>query len=265
MQVTAVAIVAVLLVPLVPLVLFSFGQGYFHPQVLPEVWGLRAWRIVLARDGGTWAALADSVRVAGLVTIVAVVLAVPAGRALALHRFRGRRLVELLLLAPVLVPPIAIALGLHVALLRIGLAGTLAGVVLVHLVPVTPYVVLIVAGSFGNLDPDLEAQARSLGASSRWVWRTVTIPAIAPGLAVAAFLGFLVSWGQYALTLVAGGGRVVTLPILLFASASGGDTAVTSALALFTVAPAGLLLAVNARMLTSRTPTRATTGREERR
>ena len=251
-QVAAVAIVVVLLVPLVPLVLFSFGQGYFHPQVLPEVWGLRAWRIVLARGAGTWPALVDSVRLAGLVTVVSLALAVPAGRALALYRFPGRRLVEFLLLAPVLVPTIAVALGLHVALLRLGLAGTLVGVALVHLVPVTPYVVLIMAGTFANLDPDFEAQARSLGASWPAVWRSVTLPAIAPGLATAAFLGFLVSWGQYALTLVVGGGRVVTLPILLFASAAGGDTAVTSALALFTTVPAVLLLAVNARALAGR-------------
>lgn len=250
--VLVVVLLSLLLLPLVPLALSSIGQGYFYPQVLPEVVGGRAWRIVLAADGSTWPALWDSALLAGTVTLLAVVIGLPAGRALGQYRFRGRGLVEFLLLAPVLVPPIAVAIGLHGALLRLGLTGSMTGVVLVHLVPVLPYVVLILAGTFANLDPAYEAQARSLGAGPVAVLRTVTLPAVAPGLATATFFGFLVSWGQYALTLVIGGGQVVTLPILLFASAAGGDTAVTSALALFTAAPALLLLAINAWAVTGR-------------
>lgn len=251
-RVLLVLLLSALLLPLVPLALSSVGEAYFAPQVLPETLGLRAWRIVLARDGGTWPALLDSVRVAGAVTVLAVLVGLPAGRALGQYRFTGRHAVEVLLLAPVLVPPIAVAIGLHGVLLRVGLTGSMVGVVLVHLVPVLPYVVLVLAGTFANLDPDYESQARSLGAGPLGVLWTVTLPAIAPGLATAAFFGFLVSWGQYALTLVIGGGQVVTLPILLFAAASGGDTAVTSALALFTAGPALLLLAVNAWAVTGR-------------
>jgi putative spermidine/putrescine transport system permease protein len=245
-------VLAALLLPLLPLAVSSVGQGYFFPQVVPETIGLRAWRLILAPGAETWPALIDTVVLAGTVTLVALVIALPAGRALGLYRFRGRHTVEFLLLAPVLVPPIAVAIGLYGALLRVGLTGSMAGVVLVHLVPVLPYVVLVLAGTFANLDPDYEAQARSLGAGPVAVFRTVTLPAIAPGLATAAFFAFLVTWGQYALTLVIGGGQVVTLPILLFASASGGDTAVTSALAIFTAAPALLLLAVNAWAVTGR-------------
>ena len=245
----ATAIVALLLLPFVPLVLASAAEGYFHPQVLPARWSTRAWGIVLGRDAATWPALRDTVGIAVAVTVISLVVAVPAGRVLGTRAFRGRRTVELLLLAPILVPTIAVAIGLHVVFIRLGLAGGVVGVVLVHLIPATPYVVLLSAGVFANVDLELESQARSLGAS--W-WRAmlhVTLPLVAPGLAVAALLGFLVSWGQYALTLVIGGGRVITLPILLFASAAGGDASVTAATALVHGFPAVVLLIASARLL----------------
>lgn len=251
-RVIVTVVIAGILLPLVPLLLSSFSRGYFHPQVVPETWSLRAWQIALGPGAATWSALIASVVVAGVVTLISVGLGLPAGRALGLYRFRGRRVVEFLLLAPVLVPPIAIAIGLHGVFLRLGLTGSVTAVVLVHLVPVLPYVVLILAGAFANLDPAFEDQARSLGAGRLAVLWTVTLPSIAPGLATAALFGFLVSWGQYALTLVIGGGRVVTLPILIFASASGGDTAVTSALALFATLPALAILLINAHAVRDR-------------
>lgn len=245
----ASGIVAVLLLPFVPLVLASFADGYFYPQVLPERWSLRAWSLVLAPGAGTWIALRDTVVIATAVTVASFVLAVPAGRVLGARSFRGKGAVELVLLAPVLVPTIAVAIGVHVVFIRLGLDGGITGVVLVHLIPAMPYVTLLSAGVFANLDVELESQARSLGANRWRVLLHVTTPMVAPGLAVAALFGFLVSWGQYALTLVIGGGQVVTLPILLFASAAGGDASVTAATALFHGLPAVVLLAAAARIL----------------
>ena len=242
-------LLALLLLPFVPLVLTSLAEGYFYPQVLPETWSTRAWRVVLDPDGATWAALRDTVVIAVSVAVISLVVALPAGRVLGTRRFRGRRVVELTLLTPVLVPAIAVAIGLHVAFLRLGLAGGIPGVILVHLVPATPYVVLLTAGVFANAELELEEQARSLGANWWQAQRHVTWRLVAPGLAVAGLFGFLVSWGQYVLTLVVGGGRVVTLPILLFATASGGDAAITAATALFHALPALVLLVVTARVL----------------
>ncbi len=174
--VAAAALVALLLLPFLPLVLTSLSRGYFHPQILPETWSLRAWRLVLAPGAGTWVALRDSLMVAAGVTLVSLVVAVPAGRVLGTRAFRGRRVVEVVVLLPVLVPGIAVAIGLHVTFLRLGLAGTLPGVVLGHLVPATPYVVLLSAGVFANADLGLEDQARTLGANRRQVAWSVTRP-----------------------------------------------------------------------------------------
>jgi len=126
----------------------------------------------------------------------------------------------------------------------------MAGVILVHMIPVLPYTILILAGIFANYDVDYEHQARVLGAGSWTVFWRVTLPMILPGIIVAALFAFLISWSQYLLTLLIGGGQVLTLPVLLLAFANSGDYAITAALSLVFIAPAVVALLFSARYLT---------------
>ena len=139
----------------------------------------------------------------------------PAARALAMYSFRGRRACLWLLMLPLVASPVASTMGLHRVLLAYGLTETTAGVALCHLTVCLPYAVVALLGSFKRLDIDVESQARLLGAGPRQVWWHVTLPMIAPGVAVGFSLAFLVSWSQYLVTLFIGGGRVVTLPLQL--------------------------------------------------
>jgi len=75
------------------------------------------------------------------------------------------------------------------------------------------------------------------------------MPAIMPGLVVAGFFAFIVSWSQYVLTLQIGGGKVLTLPVLLVSTASGGDVAITGALTIVYALPVVVLLVVTSRQL----------------
>ncbi len=247
---TRAAIVVGVLLPLIPLFLWSVSFRWFFPDPLPEAWSLRAWEYVLRPSSRVLPALGFSTLVATAVTFLSIAISLPAGRALGLYRFRGKTIVQFLILAPTIVPTIAVAMGIHVAFIRYGLADTLPGVILVHLIPVTPYMVLILASVFANYNPDFEAQARSLGANYRQVFWHVTLPAIAPGLIVGSLFAFIISWSQYILTLLIGGGQIVTLPILLFSFANSGDNAITAALSVVFVAPALLFLLAASRHLT---------------
>ena len=240
-----------LVLPLVPLVLWSVGFRWFFPELLPGEWSLRAWAYLASPSSRVGQALFNSLIVGLGATLLSLAIALPAGRALGLYSFRGKRLVEFLLLAPTIVPLLAVAMGIHIAFIRYGLADTRLGVALVHLVPTLPYAVLILASVFAGYDVAYEAQARTLGASPWQVLRHVMWPAIRPGLAVAALFAFLISWSQYLLTLLIGGGQVMTLPVLLVAFATSGDNALTAALSLVLVAPALLFLLLASRSLSS--------------
>ncbi len=239
----------VIVLPLVSFLLNAFARQWFFPQFIPLTWTLDAWQRLFSIRSDFWTALSNSLLIAVTVTTVSLVIGLPAARVMGLHHFRGKRLLEFFILLPTVVPPLAVSMGLTVNFLRWGLAGNWIGVSIVHLVPVLPYVILTLAGIFSNYNIDYEAQARSLGASPLAVFRLITLPAIFPGLVVAALFAFLISWSQYILTLLVGSGRVITLPLLLFSSASGGNNAVIAAQALLFIVPTLIILLLTSRFL----------------
>ncbi|MEX1034524.1 MAG: ABC transporter permease [Sneathiella sp.] len=241
-----------LILPLIPLALWSVSRSWFFPDLLPSAYSLRAWNYVFSTTSEVLPALGQTILIALGATFVSIVIGLPAGRALGLYQFRGKAIVEILILAPMIVPGIAVALGLHVVFLKLGLAGSEFGVMLVHLIPTLPYMVLVMAGVFSNYNPAVEAQARSLGAGPLQTFYSITLPAILPGLLIGSLFTFLVSWSQYILTLLIGGGRVVTLPLLLFNFASAGRNDITGAISMIYILPGMLLLLIGARHLTGR-------------
>lgn len=245
-------LVGFLALPFLPLVIWSFAHGWRFPDLLPQAWSTRAWTYALSPASGVLESFALTTLIASASTALAALVGIPAGRALGLYRFRGKTAVTLLLIAPAILPGLAVVFGLHALFLRLGLTGTLTGVVLAHLIPVLPYMTLIMAAVFSRFDPAFEAQARCLGATPLQTFRHVTLPAILPGLLTGALFAFLVSWSQYLLTLAIGGGRVQTLPLLLFSFASAGRNDMTAAIAFLYILPGLLLLAVTARQITGR-------------
>lgn len=241
-----------LIAPMVPLALWSFTQSWFFPDILPAHWSLKSWRYVFSSASGALPSLVLTIALSAAVTALSVAIGLPAARALGLHRFRGKPLVEMLIFAPTIVPGIAAGMGLHSIFLSLGLNNTFAGVVLAHLIPTLPYTILILAGVFANFDTAFEDQARSLGANRLTVFHRITLPAILPGLITAALFAFLVSWSQYVLTLLIGGGRIVTLPLLLFNFTAAGRNDIAGAIAMVYILPGVLILMISARQLTGR-------------
>lgn len=234
------------LLPLLLLLVWSFSLRWYYPALWPTELSLRAWRSLFAPTSQLWAALGGSLWVASAVTVLAVLIALPAARVLA-GAGRARGPATALILAPLVLPAFAGVMGVQVVFIRLGLADTRIGVVVAQLIPAVPYAVVLLTGVFQQYDARLEEAARTLGASKGRVFWRVTLPLILPGTLVAALFAFLVSWGEYLLTLIVGGGQVLTLPLLLFASAAGGDLAITGALALMYVLPTLLIFAVVAR------------------
>lgn len=239
----------VLAAPLALFLAYAFSSRWFFPQPVPTEWTVAAFARALS-DPRVLAGLRDSLASALGVSMLALALGFPAARVLGLRRFRGRTAAWLLLFLPTVVPPLAIGMGLNVLFLQIGLAGSLTGVILAHLVPTLPYVVFTLAGAFARYDENFEFQALVLGAGPLRAFLTVSLPLIAPSLVVAALFAFLISWSQYLLTLLIGSGRIITLPVLLFSTAAGGNPATTAALALIFLAPPVLIVAATARQLT---------------
>lgn len=248
-----VAITVAVLLPFLPLGLWSVSEQWFYPSLLPQAFGQRAWEYVFGIAGSQIAGgVLTSFLVALTATLFSLVIGIPAGRALGLYDFPGKRLVILLLTLPIIVPPLSVAMGLHFWFIGLGLAETFLGVVLVHCTFCVPYAIFVIWGVFTDYNPDFEDQARSLGASGWQVLWGVMLPMILPGITVAALFSFLLSWSQYLSTLIIGGGKLLTLPILLFALMDSGDRPVAAAVSLVFVAPAFLALLASAHSISRR-------------
>jgi putative spermidine/putrescine transport system permease protein len=245
-----VAMIAVSVgLPLLALVVWSFTFRWMFPDVLPSQWGGNAWSYTLSESSRVFEGLGNSLVIGVIVTALALLIGLPASRALGLSTFRGKSLVEWILMMPIIVPAIVATMGIHVFFIRLGLANTLIGVALVHLIPTIPYFVLVMASVFANYGTELEETARTLGAGPVQVFLHVTLPAVGPGLLVASMFTFLVSWSQYVTTLLIGGGRTITLPLVLFPFIAGANHTVAAAISLVFVAPAILVLVFTARNL----------------
>jgi len=249
-NITSAALVISVLMPFTVLIIWSFSSRWFYPQLWPEQWGLRAWQYIFGTAGTQIiAGLIQSMLVALATAAISIVIGVPAGRALGLYDFKAKDTISVMLMLPVIVPPLCVAMGLQLWAIKLGLAETFIGVVLVHLTFCLPYSVFVMWGVFSNYDPDYENQARSLGANSWEIITRVMLPLTLPGIMVAGLFSFLLSWSQYLSTLIIGGGRITTLPILLFAHMGSRDRPEAAAVSRVFGAPAFLVLLFSARYL----------------
>lgn len=237
-----------LIAPLLLFAAYAFSTRWFFPQPFPIEWTLTTFQRAI-NDSRTLSSMAQGIWIAVLVSLLSLILALPAARVLGLRKFGGRQLAWLLLFLPTVIPPLAIGMGLNILFLRIGLAGTIAGVVLAHIIPTLPYTIFTLSSAFARFDENYEFQALALGAGPWHIFFKVTLRMLAPSLIVATLFAFMISWSQYLLTLLIGGGQVITLPILLFSAASGGNPSTIAVLSLLFIAPPVLVIAATARQL----------------
>lgn len=239
---TSMLVAAWFLLPFAPLMLWAFADRWSFPAVLPTAWGFDGVDSAIAQ--GTVPALGASLALSSIVAAVATPIGAAAARALTFGDVPWPRAVGALLLAPIALPPFAAVLGLNVILLRAQIPPE-SGLVLVLVVMAIPYTTFTMRVAYAAHDIRYEEEARTLGAS-RWsvLWR-VHVPLVAPALARAAFLAFLVGWSDYVVTVVVRGGQIVTLPLVTGALAAGlGNDAAVAIQSLSAVVPPLALLAL---------------------
>jgi putative thiamine transport system permease protein len=134
-------------------------------------------------------------------------------------------------------PPLLIAAGQYRVLLAAALTGTGTGLFAVHLAPSLAYVVIMLAGPMRSFDRRYATVARSLGAAPLRLWWQVKRPLLTAPLALAAAIGFAVSFGQFAAAQLAAAGRFSTLPMEAITLSSGGNRALIAATGLTLALP----------------------------
>lgn len=196
----------------------SFGVRWFDtwlPEAYTTQWYGQAWK-----DFTLLPVLTVTLVVCLLVAGISVLVGVPAAYVLARRRFPGSRLVYLLFLLPILMPPITYGIPLATVLYKYGFAGHLSGVVLANLVPSVPFVILTMTPFIEQIDPTVERAARMCGAGTRHVFTSILAPLLVPGILAATILVVVRTVGMFELTFLTAGPDSQTLVVALFYSMS---------------------------------------------
>ena len=233
--------------PLLSLLLWSLAERWTYPAAWPQRLGLRYWSRMLTGD--FLDPLKMSLLIATIVTVAALVCAVPLGYALARLRFPGRILVLLAFLLPQAFPQLPVFAAATREFYRWGLAGTVTGVVLVHLVGGLVFAVWTMTAVFRSMEVSLEEAAYNLGASTTKAFLTVSLPLAVPGLVASALLVFLYSLDEFTGTLLVGAPFVTTLPVYMYTASQGYEMQIASVTALVLMVPGAVLLLLLERFL----------------
>ncbi len=192
----------------------SFGDSWFDTW-LPQAWTTR-WYGAAWREFSLLQVLTVTVEVSLLVVGVSVLIGVPAAYVLARHAFPGRRLLYLVFLLPILMPPITYGIPLATVLYKYGFAGHLSGVVLANLVPSIPFVILTMTPFIEQVDPAIERAARMCGARTWQVFARILAPLLVPGILAASILVLVRTVGMFELTFLTAGPDSQTLVVALY-------------------------------------------------
>lgn len=204
-----------MLAPLVVIVLVAFtDKGYI---ALPFDGASLRWFQAILDNEDFIAAFRRSLVLAAVAATLAVAIGLPAGLAIAWHRFRGREALLGLLLSPLMVPHVVLGIALLRFFTQIGASGTMAGLVAAHTVLVIPFVLRLVVAAATGFDRSISQAAQSLGASRPIVFARIELPLILSGIAGGWLIAFITSFDELTMTIFVSSPSTQTLPVKMYA------------------------------------------------
>lgn len=162
-----------------------------------------------------------SLKIAVIVTIFSMVIGFLGALGFARYNWRFRSLFQKVVLLPIFFPQTVLGLALLLWFNSIGVIPSWKTAVIAHLVWISPIATLIIAIRAYSFDPSLEEAARDMGASTWEILRQISIPLLWPGVVSAGLFSFLLSWGNFPLSLFTTGADS-TLPEWLYAKMVSG-------------------------------------------
>jgi multiple sugar transport system permease protein len=164
------------------------------------------YRAVLrsVEDGGQgfMSLLANSALVSLATVLLTLLVAIPGSYAVARLRFFGRRQVHFLFLAVYLFPSILLAIPLFVLFTRLGLRGSLGGLVFVYIAQTIPVSIYMLRNYLSTIPESLDEAAAIDGASRlQSIWK-VTLPLAAPAIMANALYIFMIAWNEFLFALL---------------------------------------------------------------
>jgi spermidine/putrescine transport system permease protein len=216
----SLAALVYLFIPVAIVIAFSFNDPAGRFNLEWAGFTLDHWRDPFAVEGlGT--AFRNSVAIAAISTVLAVLLGTFMALALVRYRFTGRAATDFFVFLPLATPEVVLGAALLGLFITMGLATGFTTIVIAHTMFNVAYVVVTIKARLQGMDTHLEEAAADLGANEWTAFRKVTLPLIAPGVAAAALLAFALSIDDFVITNFTAG-QTSTFPLFIYGAARQG-------------------------------------------
>jgi putative spermidine/putrescine transport system permease protein len=240
---TSALVLAYLLVPTLIVIPMSFSASQYL-EFPPRAWSLR-WYDAYFSSASWMQATKTSFKAGFLTSLIATSVGTAAAYGLHASRFGAASLVQLVLLAPIIIPVILVGIAIFYAYVQIKLVNSLTGIVLAHTMLAIPIVVMIVTSALKSFDMNQERVARSLGASRPKAFLLVTMPQIRFSLLTSAVLSFLTSFDEVVIAMFISGGENSTLTRNMFNALRDQIDPTIAAISTIMIVVTSLLLALS--------------------
>jgi multiple sugar transport system permease protein len=192
------------------------------PTYLPYSFSLENYQKIVDYQAGLWTYVGNSLAVAAVAIVIVLVLAVPAGYGLARFNFRGKEVLFLVLLLPLMIPYQSLLIPIYMMFAKIGLANTQIGLAVIHAILQIPFSVYLMRNSFEGVPKELEEAAVIDGGTSFQLFTRVSLPLVFPGVVTIALFAFITSWNEFlAALIVMNKETAFTVPIMLVSVRTG--------------------------------------------
>ena len=205
--------------PIAILIGFSFNTSRLN--ILWEGFTLK-WYAAIWRDAVLVRSLNNSLLIAAVSTVLAVVLGTGGAWLLYRYRFPALRLVQTLVFIPMIIPEVIMGVSLLILFVTIQLELGYATIIISHVTFCFPFVLVAVQARLAGLDPSLEEAALDLGATPVLAFRKVLVPYLMPAIISGALMSFTLSLDELIVTYFTASARTRTLPLEIFGRVKKG-------------------------------------------
>jgi putative thiamine transport system permease protein len=218
LSITAIMPMLIGVMGLIAALIWSVAKGWFFPAALPASASLMHWQ-----DAASYMSLVLN---SGVLAITAALLAIGVVFLWLYHGqelIQRNRLLQAAIYLPLLVPQISFLFGLQIGLSWASIDGSWPALIYIHMIFILPYIWLVLAPAFRQMDWRYDRVASSLGVAPFCRFYRVHLPLLALPIGAALFIGFAVSMALYLPTIFVGGGRIGTITVEAVSLAANGS------------------------------------------
>ncbi|WEK62355.1 MAG: carbohydrate ABC transporter permease [Candidatus Microbacterium colombiense] len=172
------------------------------PRLITDTFSFDAY-VAIFTNPETMRFFLNSYVVAGSVTILTLIVAIQAAYAFSRFDFRGKRILNVVIVSVQAVPPITLLIPYFGLMVALGLYNSYLGLILTYMVFTLPYAIIMMTGYFNTLPKELDEAVRVDGAGSMTALWRILVPISVPGIVSVGIYTFMIAWNEYlfALTL----------------------------------------------------------------